>query len=751
MINIQETKVFFYDENRRTVTVYRDFANANKWYIVPDPTLALQEIDGHLIPEFAMVEYNTTEGIQGNCSFTVELGVSPEALKAVHDNLGLDIELGQFDWLTGQAYFYYDITGREKVLNARPSMYSNNRAAFVIFLPDQEAVESFKGAFGPGGGMVSPFRIEYDLLTLSKLPAVAATVIYRSEIAFNYEKNVDIDKNIWGKERGRTETIKEYLKNSDAGDVDINWFGMEPSEEFRQRVNDWAWISLEGLVTKAVDDAMRRIGEKNGDKFSMTQVASFERTYSENQIIEWAIKASVQLPSFDAEQWKKHYKAIDTRNMVVSFNLLNHLSAEVIDRVSLKVTYPVPQSDAGSSSTDETELTGNSHNFVPGGDSSWTFTADGHFVDGKFDPVYAYEYEIFFKGHDPYKSERITNDATQVNFTTASFGTQQAQFVGSNINFEKEVDFVLIKYFFKTPTGVPNAVGTLKMMDNTNLLKAESKNYQPSNNQLTYQLTYVMKDKNKYVMGPVEVYSASLNGPIIISSPFVERQFNLMVINLPPGIPAPVTYVQIRGTYSHDWKFAPPQDEAFYEANPSWTINLVSNPSAAFVTYNGIALLKTGKQRTFTDIKDQLGFFNIHATDVPFTVTIDPSQIDWEGAAIQQVVVNIWVLSVEPQLTGDVEADQATLLVTEPFKDQQASPLFMQGIEESGTPKQYYTFVRPSGTPAKYYYDATYYHAGTKADSYVAKKTADNKLIVLPKDGTSTTRIIHQVEVEAEE
>ena len=36
-------------------------------------------------------------------------------------------------------------------------------------------------------------------------------VTYDSQIAYDYEKTVKVDKNVWGKETGRRETIKEDL------------------------------------------------------------------------------------------------------------------------------------------------------------------------------------------------------------------------------------------------------------------------------------------------------------------------------------------------------------------------------------------------------------------------------------------------------------------------------------------------------------------------------------------------------------
>ncbi len=203
MLNMLESRVFKYDDNRKEVTVYQDDEDLNKWYIVPEPRFAQSLVNGQSVTEFTLVQYMTQQGAAGTCTFTAELTVSPEALEAVYRNLGRDITLGQLDWQMAEAYFYYQASGEEKVLNVTPSLAGTNRSAFVVTLETQEEVNTFKNAFGPESGAVSPFRIDFDVTALARLQAVNAKVTYNSQLAFEYEKEIDVDKNVWGKVTSR--------------------------------------------------------------------------------------------------------------------------------------------------------------------------------------------------------------------------------------------------------------------------------------------------------------------------------------------------------------------------------------------------------------------------------------------------------------------------------------------------------------------------------------------------------------------
>ncbi len=724
MLNMLESRVFKYDDNRKEVTVYQDDEDLNKWYIVPEPRFARTIVDGQSVAEFTLVQYKTQQGAAGTCTFTAELIVSPEALEAVYQNLGRDIALGQLDWQMAEAYFYYQLSGEEKVLNVTPSLAGTNRSAFVITLATQEEVNTFKNAFGPDSGSVSPFRIDFDVTALARLRAVTAKVTYNSQLAFEYEKEVDVDKNVWGKVTSRRETIKQELRQSGAGDVELTWGISKPSGELQQRVNDWAWVTLESLVNKAVDDAMRSIGDNNADQFSLSATASFERTYTENQVIAWAFTPTQFLPKFTQEEWKLHYSEVDNRRLIVNFNILDDLGANAIDSVQVDVMYD------GSTK---------SHLFESGQPSSWTLDVDGAVSGGTFDPDYEYRYVVKFTDEPTktFTSDPIPSAATEVVLPVAALGTQKATFVGSNIDFA-EVDFVLIDFYFATPGDQPNVAQQKRMTDNASQIVFKSTTFLPSTNEYNYALTYVMKNGVRYRVDPITAFPPNNRAAVTVTSPFQNRTLYVAVLN-PANATEKIVQVQLEGTYddntndlndANTWNFAPDTNLAF-EQGTNWILSVVGNPNGSSVRYNGFLITSAGKQRRLSNIfVQQNPFLNLSAADEVFSVVIDPSQVQWEANKIQQVKVDMY------RIEGDPSED---LVAASENRTQLETFVFRPATDEDGNvttaeiPVQYYNFNYPVSGQAVYYYRATYYYSdGSTAD--VQQVEGDSQRVVLPSN-----------------
>jgi len=737
MLNMLEARVFKYDDNRKEVTVYQDDEDLNMWYIVPEPRLAQTIVDGQSVAELALVQYKTQEGAAGTCTFTAELTVSPEALEAVYQNLGRDITLGQLDWQMAEAYFYYQVSGDEKVLNVTPSLAGTNRSAFVITLETQEEVNTFKNAFGPDGGAVSPFRIDFDVTALARLQAVNVKVTYNSQLAFEYEKEVDIDKNVWGKETSRRETIKQQLQQSDAGDVETTWGIENPSGELQQRVNDWAWVTLESLVNKAVDDAMRSIGKKNADQFSLSATASFERTYTENQVIAWAFTPTSFLPKFNAEQWKLHYSEVDNRRLIVDFNILDDLEANGIDSVQVDVDYNGAP---------------HSHVFTSGDPSSWTLNVDGDVSGGTFDPNYQYRYTVKFTDEPTktYHSDPIPSTDTQVVLPVAALGTQTATFVGGSVDFD-QVDYVLIDFYFATPGDQPNTVQQKKMTDSTSEIVFESKTFLPSANEYNYALTYVMKNGVRYRVDPITVFPPQNRETVDVPAEFQNRTFTVGVLNMGGE---QIIQVQLEGTYDDNtndindaqlWNFAPDPTKGFELAAP-WILSVVGNPNGSSVRYNGFLITSNGDQRPVSNVYvQQKPFLNLSARDESSSIVIDPSQVQWAENQIQMVKVDMYRIEGDPAeelVAASEDRTQLETFVFRPTVDEDGQ------VTTDAIPVQYYNFSYPVGGQGVYFYRATYYYAdGTTRD--VPQTGDDSQRVVLPSNATSGKAVVLRAVVTA--
>ncbi|HEX8254018.1 MAG TPA: hypothetical protein VF846_12800 [Thermoanaerobaculia bacterium] len=739
MINILNVRVFFYDQDRKSVTVYGDFDDPNMYYIVPQPQFALREQQGMLVPQFSLTEYKTTGGTEGTCAFTVELAIPADAKQAAERNLPPGAQFGQFRWLQAEAFLRFSMGGREVVLNSAPSLYGNNEATFVVQLNDQQEVNTFRDAFKPGSGIgPTQFHIQYQVLVLSKLPAVNVRVTYDSVIAVDYQKQIEVSKNVWGQETSRRASIQENLRKSDAGDVTISWSMPDPDAETQQRVYDWAWVTLENLVSTAMDDAMRTVGERNFDQFSLTSTASFARTYNENQVIEWAITPGDFLPNFTPEIWALVYRVVENRRLVVNFTILDSLEAAGIQSVSLTMHYPTAE-------------TGNTYLFKPTGPSSWTADYDG---TNPFDPAYWYEYTVTFNdGTDPFHEARIDSTATQVVLPVADLGIQTAAFIGSNIDFGKTVDFVLIDFFFARPDG-ENTVEQVRMIDNINAIEIVSRTHLRSANNYSYQLTYVMKNGARYVVAPRSVFQPQNRQRVTIVSPFVERQANVYISN-PTAADPKIFAVDMVGRYAdplndfsgleNGWNFEPDLGKIFTSADDKWKFAAVDNVTGSFIEYNGTIFYEDGSTIDITDLViSRTPSLILNATLLPFTVEIDPRNVAWdEGVA--SVDVHMFRSAKEvfegQQANEALAGDQTAISVLTflpPPKD--GTGQFMAGA------KQYYTFSRPIEEAVSYFWSAIYFHTDGATRS-VEQETASVDRITLPDDGTSPDRVVNLVAV----
>ena|GEM_PF-7077787 len=713
MLNIQDTVQIPYGAPLKLLTVYGDSDNANLKYILPTPVFA--EKDG--VPEFSLQEFQTDQGTSGTCSFITELVIPEDALLAFRKQFP-DREIGQFDWLSAQSYFVYKVGGEEYTLNAVPARYDRLRAAFVVDLPDQVWVDTFKTAFH-GGAAASPFRLEYNTSAWTNLPAVDVVVKYDSKIAFDYQKSTQIDKNVWGRETSRRETIKETLQNSDCGMVDIKWHSAPPPG-LEQQVLDWAWVTLETLVQQAVDDAIRFLGEKNADQINMSATSSFERRFTQNQIIEFAAVPQALLPAFDDTTWKRVYSKGDVRRLSCTFTIMDDLAAVKINSVEITVEYP--------------NATGNTHTFDRKNTAAWKYSTDG---TRPYDPNFAYKYKVIYEGGKEYSSPSITASQSSIVLNLAELGIQTATFVSSNLDFEKSIDFVIVDFFYNMPDG-KNKHEVFELRANLAEFKISSRTYLPGTNEYTYQLTYVMKDGATLVAAPRKAFPPQNSDRVVIHSPFEDYQFYLSIIN--PSEPSKVqriTQVQITANYNdpvnnfgpvrHVWSYAPPVGEEFSQA-PQWDLQVPRNPGG-YVEYQGNII--AGKIRRIQNIRSSDGFINLSYNQMPFTASFDPFQIDW--GKVNKVQVDLF-----RKFGGDGSDDKTDIL----------SLQFMKPPQGKSSEKQYYTFMADiinDVTEVEYFWTATYYHA-EGPDTYVKESGSELKSIVLPKDGAALTLTVHHME-----
>lgn len=174
------------------VSVFRDHEDPLQWYYLPGPPRLTQVPDsqtGALVPQIQVIEFRGSAGSGGFLNFDVNLGVDPNVLDEIRDEIKrsenlrelprlapvplLDgtVKMMLFDRQTGDAEGGTDGSGLKFVLrldhNAQPALYGDNQSAFSVRL-SQEGVITLRKALQ---GEMSPIGIIYSLDYLALRPA----------------------------------------------------------------------------------------------------------------------------------------------------------------------------------------------------------------------------------------------------------------------------------------------------------------------------------------------------------------------------------------------------------------------------------------------------------------------------------------------------------------------------------------------------------------------------------------------------
>jgi hypothetical protein len=380
-------------------------------------------------PAFNLTKYTGNGGgIAGICDFAVELYSPPEARRAAEEQIPGIQRWGQFTWVSGNVFFDYELpvdgTPAGQQAAVAPSLFGTNTARFQIELADEAQLNTFIAAFS-GEGTLSSFTITYEMGVLTQLLGARATISYTASAAIDYERTYDTKKDTWGKEKQVLVDVKQNLKSSGAGDVQVTK-GAGGTDELVQMVRDWAWSALESQVADAIETALR---QAEGNQNPISVVSDINQTYAEDAVIEWSTPVSRLLPRFDADTWNKVYHEVDNRQLVVTFALAGDPTDAngdlLFGDVEVTVNYP-------TRTTDNTFVLG----FRDGAESTVTYTAPG---GGSFDPSFQYRYKVSFPGSaPPYVSDWIGSDESRVTLRPNLLGIRKVTFTGSGVPFEED-------------------------------------------------------------------------------------------------------------------------------------------------------------------------------------------------------------------------------------------------------------------------------------------------------------------------
>ncbi|SIT45451.1 conserved hypothetical protein [Paraburkholderia ribeironis] len=721
MLDIGSSNILKYDFGGRsyTIQIYNDNQDAKKYYIVPQPQFAVAASG---LPEFSLQQFTNGKVVSGQCNFQTVLQTPPGAIEAVRNKFGSDVRIGGWDWTLGTTWFNYQYPDDQGQVHrysavAWPSLapttsdigQASARASFSISLPSQAAVAAFINAFSsPGDG--GTYDVQYQMHVPGSLPGVTVTVGFDSLVAYEYERTIHIDRNVWGSETSRTVEVNQYLSQSQSGKIDYVWGKIDPMSPQGQAITNWAQQTLQNAVTQSVNStiAMMQANNPSGNDytFSMSQVSSFSYTYSQNSVVDWIAQSSTLLPAFSKDVWDRLYEVVDYSPLSVVFQITNvDLIAAQIASVQVLVQSP----------------SGNDSETLTKGTTSWTFERPAFInPDGSPDLSYSYKYVVTYTDRTSYVSKTIPGNAAaegqaSVTFTAGDLAALAVTFETQDIKFgttAQSVRHVQVDFVFVNTNVAPGQVAQAKTL--TNLFYSNEKwnvsflTALPYATNYTYSVTYVMGDGSSVALAPSEPTNTNY---VPIGSSLYLQQVNLSPLwttgmenvyvsayyfdpNNSVSVQPYTWQVENKGDPISTWKFfAPNNQNAYYDV----TAQIVYDDD--FVNYPTPWYVPQGQR------------INVTAKQTPFMVTIDPSLIQWD--LYSMVTIEAYLLS-----------EDGKPIQQHPFKV----------LDKTGS--QYYTFwLKGSEASLTWYFKGAYYPKDA-SPVVIQQTTMTSALLVLPRTWT---------------
>lgn len=641
--------------NSLQATVFQDRTDKGLWYLVPVPQLRWDKGQ----PTFSLTKYiANANGVAGACVFEVELISPEEAKRAAQRQIPGITGWGQFTWTSGNAMFYFNLPGKDNAqvgqqISVTPSLFATNTARFQVELDSDDQLNTFIGAFSGSGGL-SNFSIGYTMGALTQLLGAEAKISYVASAAIEYERKYESRKDTWGKSHSVLVEVKQNLKQSGAGKVEVKK-GAGGTDELIQLVRDWAWNTLETQVADAVESA-RLLAQGNADN-PVSATSDFSATYAEDTIVEWTTPVSRFLPRFDAATWSKVYHEIDNRQLMVTFELVGDPSDEdgkpLFRDVEVTVRYP-------TRTTDNTFMLGLSGDLP----ASLTYLAPG---GGQFVPEYEYKYRVNFLSGEPFVSDWIKDDATRISFRPNQFGIRNVSFIGSGVPFNSNgkgaVSKIYIDFFEAPPQGQKPKLQTKEMTANGSAVVFSSTYHVPVTNTYNYRLRYQLQSGDVVTVQPNEQFGSENADQIFVLTPDDHlASFCLRAISMKDwgfmSIDANATYFDNQNPTEstppyHSWEGWIPAPQPGLATSPTWSFGARPDPQTAYFRLNGQVIYGDGEVFTLTNVNVPFsrGPLILKGNEEAHSVEIFTSQINWKE--VNQVTVNVFQMrAANGQLLG---------------------------------------------------------------------------------------------------
>lgn len=391
---------------------------------------------------------------------------------------------------------------------ASPGLMPPFITPFTVELTPEGAAVAEAALQGQGGAV----QIVYSLPMDVKLPPITAHVWFNASKFMSFKQKVDKEDNGPYVEDSYSETLRERFSSTEAGDVRIDPGGVSDPKVIGP-VTEWAWKTLEDGVKRMIvgdipavsaDDRKVPDGYENVWRdISVEKLASFSRTYTQGQAMEWDPGPRGTLPNITSLKgpdgkplkWENFAATVDADdkffkqlNVVVRANV--EYEKYNIHSVRTHIEY---KKQGGAKEIKDFTFT------KP--EDMGKFAA---YIDND-NTKYTYWYEVSYKGASKtFKSPPRETEELDLIVNVDDSGVLAFSVIAGDLDFETmRAAQVTVQYEDKS-----NGVPLIEQQFTLDQAHPEQKFlkviFQPIRNKLRYKVKYILKDGKEYQTDWVE-------------------------------------------------------------------------------------------------------------------------------------------------------------------------------------------------------------------------------------------------------
>lgn len=664
MLKFWNAETYFVKEGSADASyqVYQDDTRENVFYVVPKrPTLSINQQDklSFVFRKYRKpMDTGRADGRLGGgyVIFDVVLKVPDESKKNIQEQLRKaypkleNLEIASIPFSDGTVSL--NISAKDNpdfvesiVALGKPSKDGDYTASFSAEL-SAEGATFFEQALNEAnsGGAIQVF---YSLKTWARTSDTTVKVTYNKSNALKYHQEIFKDVGSYSpgvtwREGKYQNTIRQTLEKNEVAKVDISWGSGTYTEDQTSSIRKWAMDSLSDAIKRQIADLswMNDQGDAGQGKtirdFDFSITSDFSQTYSENFAMPYELNPQGMLPNVGSMKdskgtsylWKDYFKTVDLDDDF--FKTLRLGVSTDMDFGSLPVTRVVV----------DLEYHGTKKTLEFSKSDAARKTWEPYLVEG--DQTYSYKYAIHFKEGAPYESEWVSATTKELVVGEGTQGLLAVDVMANGID-PSAIKQVLVKVVVVDEPSGKQGPSTFLFLSKDqvqqNLRLPVGREFKAP---YVYDYTreYTLADGKKLSLGSTRARERQL----LVSDPFTESREVTLRAALGAG-----EQVFVELSYAEGSDYSRTVQKSLTSDNPvaKWVFG-VFNRSAGALSYSGQFQLKDGSTQELP-VKTVTGNLISLRPAGRFSVTVDPSDIDWEleSGTLKRVVVSLQYRNAE--------------------------------------------------------------------------------------------------------